>query len=119
MCLGHIEQKFQTIKTDWSAQDFWEWWKKRYTLQNTASKWATITSIDELTYAMCKNMAEYRSKYYTLKAIEEEDTRIKADHRTSANFASTKSSTRLQGGAAKEKKEFIEWPKCRKCGCKH
>ncbi len=126
--------------------------------------------MDELTYATCKKIAEYRWKYYTVKAsikkqsitiedalkirilnnfrpafkkyltvvndqmrkeekledddvlfkaIDEEETHIKADNKTSANFGSTKSNAKPQGGAAKGKKEFIEWPKCRKCGCKH
>lgn len=35
---------------------------------NTVIKWATIISVDELSYANCKNMAEYHSKYYPLKA---------------------------------------------------
>lgn len=68
MCLGHIQQEFQAVKTDWAAHNLWEWLKKMYTLQNTPSKWATIISIDELTYDTSKNMAEYRSKYYALKA---------------------------------------------------
>ena len=38
MCLGHIQQEFQAVKTDWLAHNFWEWLKKRYTLQNTVSK---------------------------------------------------------------------------------
>ena len=164
MCLGHIQQAFQAVKTDWLAHELWEWLKKRFTLQNTASKWATNTSIEELTYATCKNMADYRSKYYALKAsikeqsitiedalkirmlnnlghafktyltvvndrmrkdekleedevffkaIEEEETRIKAEHKTSANFASTKSNAKPKGGASKEKKEFVEWPTCK------
>lgn len=46
------------------------------------------------------------------KAIEEEETRIKAKHKASANFASTKSN-------AAEGKDFDEWQKCKKCGCKH
>lgn len=50
MCFGHIQQELQAVKTDWPAHDLLEWLKKRYTLQNTASNWATITSIDELTY---------------------------------------------------------------------
>ena len=53
------------------------------------------------------------------KAIEEQETRINADHRDSANFASMKSNAKPQGGAAKGIKKFVEWPKCRKCGCKH
>lgn len=68
MCLGHIQQKFQAIKIDWLAHDLWKWLKKRYTLQNTASKFATIISIDELTFATCKNIAKYQSKYYIFKA---------------------------------------------------
>ncbi len=52
------------------------------------------------------------------KAIEEEETRIKVNHRASANFASIKSSAKPQGEATKGKKEFVEWPEYRKCGCK-
>ncbi len=69
MCLGHIQQEFQTVKTDWLPNNLWEWLKKRYPLQNIAIKWETIISIDELTYPTCKNMAEYRSKYYSLKLV--------------------------------------------------
>ncbi len=53
------------------------------------------------------------------KAIEEEETRIKADHRGSAKFASTKSNVKPQGWAAKGKEEFVGWPKCGKFGSKH
>ena len=31
MCLTHIQQEFQAVKTDWLAHDLWEWLKKRYT----------------------------------------------------------------------------------------
>ncbi len=68
ICLSHIQQEFLAVKTDGLANDPREWLKKRYTPQITASKSATITSIDELTYATCKKMPEYRSKYYALKA---------------------------------------------------
>lgn len=44
MCLSHIQQEFQTVKDDWMAHDLWEWLTKRYTLQDTASQWATIIS---------------------------------------------------------------------------
>ncbi len=53
------------------------------------------------------------------EAIEEEKTRIKAKHKASANFASTKSNAKPKKGAAKRKKKFVEWLKCRKCSCKH
>lgn len=68
MCLGHIQQRFQAIKSDLEVHGLWQCMKKRYTLQNSASKRATIISIDELSYSTCKNMAEYHSKYYPLKA---------------------------------------------------
>ena len=164
MCLGYIQQEFQAVQTEWLAHDLWEQLKKRYTLQNTASKWATIISVDELSYANCKNMAEYRSKYYALKAsiteqeitiedalkirmlnnlgpafktyltvvndrmrtdeklednetlfkaIEEEETRMKAEQKASANFAAAKSRSRDTTST------FTDWPKCKRCGCKH
>ena len=53
------------------------------------------------------------------KAIKEEETRMKAEQKASANFASAKSQSRTQGKSFKKKKEFSDWPKCRKCGCKH
>ena len=68
ICLAHIQEEFQAVKTDLGAHDLWEWLKKRYTLINTASTWATIISVDEISYASCKNMVEYLSKYYALKA---------------------------------------------------
>lgn len=42
MCTPHIQQEIQAVNTDWLAEDLWKWLKERYTLQNTASKWATI-----------------------------------------------------------------------------
>ena len=54
------------------------------------------------------------------KAIVEEETRIKAESKASANFATTKLHSKSQRSAApKGKKEFVEWPKCRKCRYKH
>ncbi len=159
ICLGHVQQEFQNVKTEWLAHDLLEWLKKRYNLQNTVSKWATITSIDELTCTSYKKKAEYRLKYYffkasikknsiitedvlkirmlnnlspafktyltvvnnwiqkdkkleeddiLFKAIREEKTRIKADHKASASFASTKSNAKPQRRAAQGKKRFVE-----------
>lgn len=68
MCFSNIQQEFQVVKTDWLALDLWEFLERRYNLQNTPSKWAAITSIDKLTYATFKNMVEYHSMYYILKA---------------------------------------------------
>lgn len=53
------------------------------------------------------------------KAIEEEKTRIKAEHKPFANFALTKSNTKPQERVFKGKKEFVKWPKCKKYGCKY
>ncbi len=53
------------------------------------------------------------------KVIKEEETCIKVDHKASANFSSKKSNAKPQGRAAQRKKEFVNWPKCWKCGCQH
>ena len=54
------------------------------------------------------------------KAFEVKKTYIKDESKTSTNFAITKSYSKPQRGVApKEKKEFVEWPKYRKCTCKH
>ena len=54
------------------------------------------------------------------KVIMEKETRIKVESKASANFATKKSYSKSQGGVApKVKKEFVEWPKCRKCSCKY
>ncbi len=34
MCLGHIQQEFQAVKTDWLANNLWEWVKKRYSSEH-------------------------------------------------------------------------------------
>ncbi len=36
--LVHIQKQLQSVNTDWLAYAYWEWLKKRYTFQNTASK---------------------------------------------------------------------------------
>ncbi len=113
-----------------------EYCSKYYALK-ASIKEQSITIEDALKIRMLNNLGPAFKTYLTVvndrmrkdkkleeddvlfKVIEEEETRIKADHRTSANFASTKSNAKPQGGAAKGKKEFVEWPKCRKCGCKH
>ena len=41
------------------------------------------------------------------KAIEEEETRIKVKHKASANFASSKSNVKPQGGIAKAKRSLL------------
>lgn len=56
ICLGHIQQEFQAVWKNYSTHDLWEWPKKRYTLQNTASKLETITSMDKLTYTTYKKV---------------------------------------------------------------
>ena len=53
------------------------------------------------------------------KAIEEEEMCIKAESKASTNFATIKSHSKPQGPAQKGWKEFVEWPKYKKCGYKH
>ncbi len=113
-----------------------EYLSKYYTLK-AIIKEQSITIEDALKIRMLNNLGPAFKTYLTVvndqiwkdkkleednvlfEAIEEEETCIKADHKLSANFVSTKSSAKPQRRAAKRKKEFVEWPKCRKCGCKH
>lgn len=53
------------------------------------------------------------------KAIEEEKTCMKAKYKASTNFASTKWNNKPKEGSSKRNKEFVKWPKCKKCGCQH
>lgn len=54
------------------------------------------------------------------KAIEEEETRMKAEQKAFEKFASAKDQSKTQDKEKKEKKtEFKDWPKFKKCGCKH
>lgn len=47
------------------------------------------------------------------KAIEEEEARMKAEQKASANFAAAKSQSRTQDKEKKGKKtECMDWPKC-------
>ena len=112
-------------------------YRSKYYALKASIKEQSITIEDALKIRMLNNLGPAFKTYLTVvndrmrkdekleeddvlfKAIEEEETRIKADPTASANFASTKSNAKPQGGAAKGKKEFVEWPKCKKCGCKH
>ena len=109
----------------------------KYYALKTSIKEQSITIKDALKIPMLNNLGPVFKTYLTIvndqmqkdekleenevlfKAIEEEKTRIKAKHKASANFASTKSNAKPKKKAAKRKKEFVEWPKCKKCGCKH
>ena len=113
-----------------------EYRSKHYALK-ARIKEQNITIEDALKIRMLNNLGPAFKTYLTVvndrmrkdekleedevlfKAIEEEETRIKAEHKASANFASTKSNAKPKGGASKGKKEFVEWLKCKKCGCKH
>lgn len=53
------------------------------------------------------------------KAIEEKKTLIKTKYNAFANFAATKSNTKPKKRVVKRKKEFVEWSKYKKCGCKY
>ena len=53
------------------------------------------------------------------KVIEEEEYCIKAEYKTSTNFALIKLNAKPKRKALKDKKEFVKWPKCKKCDYKH
>lgn len=53
------------------------------------------------------------------KTIKNKKTCIQFKHKVFTNFAVTKSNLKSQDRVNNKKKEFIEWPKFKKCGCKH
>lgn len=53
------------------------------------------------------------------KAINKEETYIKAEDKASVNFAITRSNTKPLGRADSGKQKFVKLPKCKKYGCKY
>lgn len=66
---------------------------------NTISQLATIFSIDKLAYAICKTMAEYHSKYYTLKASIKNE-KIGIDDALEIRMLNIVGPNRMKGGFA-------------------
>ncbi len=48
--------------TEWNPKEPWDWLKKRYTLQNFASKWNALDKLHAIQHKECKNVAEYMSR---------------------------------------------------------
>ena len=98
---------------------------KYYALKASTKK-QNITIDDAFKFRMLNNLGFAFKTYLTVvnnqmqkdekleedkvlfKAIEEEETRIKAKYKASADFALIKSNAKPQEGAAKGKKEFVE-----------
>ena len=64
MCTDTVKNKFLTIKnsTEWESKNFWDWVKRRYTLQNFTSKWNALDKLHQIRHSECKNVTENMSR---------------------------------------------------------
>ncbi len=71
------QKEFLAVKTstEWNPKKLWDWFKKRYTLQNFASKWKALDKLHAIRHSECKNVAEYMSRIKDASA-EIEDLKI-------------------------------------------
>ena len=112
-------------------------YRSKYYALKASIKEQNITIEDAIKIRMLNNLSPTFKTYLTIvnncrqkveqfeedeilfKAIEEEETYIKTVSKASVNFATIKSHSKPQGQAQKRRKEFVKWPKYKKCGCKH
>ena len=77
MCSDTVQKEFLAVKnsTEWDPKELWDWLKKRYTLQNFASKWSALDKLHAIRHSECKNVTEYMSRIKDASA-EIDDLRI-------------------------------------------
>ncbi len=77
ICTEIVQKEFLAVKTstEWNPKELWDWLKKRYTLQNFASKWNALDKLYAIRHSECKNIAEYISHIKDASA-EIEDLKI-------------------------------------------
>ena len=70
MCTDTVQKEFLAVKnsTEWNPKDLWDWLKKRYTLQNFASKWNALDKLHAIRHSECKNVSEYMSRIKDIAA---------------------------------------------------
>lgn len=71
MCTDTVQNEFLAIKpsNEWDPKELWDWLKKRYTLQDFASKWNALEKLHAIRHSQCKNVTEYMSR---IKAVAAE-----------------------------------------------
>ncbi len=64
ICTDTVQKEFLTVKnsTEWDPKKLWDWLKRRYTLQNFASKWSSFDKFHGIRHSECKNVTEYMSR---------------------------------------------------------
>ena len=77
MCTDTVQKEFLAVKTsvEWDPKELWDWLKRRYTLQNFASKWSALDKLHGIRHSECKNVTEYMSRIKDASA-EIEDLKI-------------------------------------------
>ncbi len=63
MCTDTVQKEFLAVKTstEWDPKELLDWLKRRYTLQNFASKWSALDKLLGIRHSECKNVSEYMS----------------------------------------------------------
>ena len=63
LCIDTVQKKFLVVKTsvEWDPKKLWDRLKRRYTLQNFASKWSTLDKLYGIQHSEYKNVTEYMS----------------------------------------------------------
>ena len=64
MCTETVQKEFLALKslTIWTPKELWDHLQTRYTFQNWASKWNTLSKLHSIHQQDCKNVAEFISK---------------------------------------------------------
>lgn len=64
MCTDTVQKEFLAVKTstEWDPKELWDWLKKRYTLQNFASKCNALDKLHAIRHSECKNVTEYMNR---------------------------------------------------------
>ena len=77
MCTDKVQKEFLAMKnsTEWDPRILWDWLKKRYTLQNFASKWSALGKLHAIRHSEYKNVAKYMSRIKDV-STEIEDLQI-------------------------------------------
>ncbi len=77
MCTDAVQKEFLAIKppNEWDPKELWDWLKKRYTFQNSASKWNALGKLQTIRHSQCKNVTEYMSRLKDISA-EIDDLKI-------------------------------------------
>ena len=64
MCSNTFQKEYLLLYklTKWKPKELWEWFEKRYTLQNFAFKWNALSKLHAIQHSKCRNITYYMSQ---------------------------------------------------------